>query len=43
LRERESRPVERGSVYSTKSKGPRTEPWEHHRRRYVRKRDYDHI
>ena len=27
-----------GVLYMMKSGGPRTEPWEHHRRRYTRKK-----
>ena len=32
-----------GVVYKTKRRGPRTEPWEHHKSRYERKRNYFHI
>jgi len=34
--EREEMRVLRGVVYMMKNRGPRTEPWEHHRRRYIR-------
>ena len=30
--------VLRGVVYMTKSRGPRTEPWEHYKKKYARKR-----
>jgi len=30
-------------VYITKSRGPRTTPWEHHGRRYTTRTNYNHI
>ena len=35
--------VLRGVVYMTKSNGPRTEPWGHHRRMCTRKTGQFHI